>query len=372
MIAAGGRVWFHRRIWHVVLLAGGMAATGTLPTAAQEKARRGSSVAVRAASNMTLHRSDDPEGAPRAEPTPASLALLRKVESYVRAGNVTAARNAAQRIPEPEWRDSALSIIASSQATQKDFAGAKQTVQAMRYPLHRTHTLTFIAGTEEMHSFRAEARQTRAAARKIALSISHVPTRDAALSRLSDAYLRSGDLTTAKQLAVRIHEPRRRFLPLARIARRMAETGNLAGAKKTIVQAREAAGRGKPGYARDTFLKEAFFVETRVGDLDGAVQTAREMYDPFARTSTLAEVAVLVARTGSRAAARRAIQEALTAFPLIQYSYAKDSARLLLVRAQVSVGDIAEAKRTAAAMYDPQKKEQAQQEIARGRQGASR
>ena len=210
---------------------------------------------------------------------PRGIAFARLAQGLAEAGNPSAAREAAGRVPEMDLRIDALCSLGIEQARDGDAAGARATFADARSLVgeqaqkgRRANALHTIADSETQADLRDDARTTLAQA---LADLSHAP-----------AGTRAPDYIE---------------LALTQIA-----LDELQGARGTIELLLAEAQAAPNDEERDYARRLAGLAQAAMGDSDAAERTAARL-DPDGREAIYARIAVQRASAGDFPAADRAL-----------------------------------------------------------------
>jgi hypothetical protein len=185
------------------------------------------------------------------------------------AGQVEAARQTAQAIPDPDRRSTALLAIAEAQARAGQVEAALQTAQAIENPGRRSWALRTIADMQ------AEAGQVEAA-RQTAQAIPDLDRRSTALLAIAEAQARAGQVEAALPAARAIADPYWRCRALQDIVEGLVASGNDAHAAQGILQEAVQTLNAVPHEWRRTELLESIAcLQVSIGVPDQAMTTTR-------------------------------------------------------------------------------------------------
>ncbi len=239
---------------------------------------------------------------------------------------LSAAKEAAGQIRDPEARSLESSHIGELQAHVGELEAARTTLEEIGEPADRASLLRAIA-IAQCAAGRLEA------ARAVAGEIDEDWSREEALLLMAEDLCRRGDAAAARRIAGELEDPDLRARAWRAIAAAEAQGGHLEQAMST------ARGIEDPAWAAASWSDIAL-AQAVAGDLAQGLETARGIEDPEWRWIALAELAGEHARRGNLAAADETMRE-------IEGPQYREEALARVVQARAEKGDLDGALRAA-------------------------
>lgn len=166
-------------------------------------------------------------------------------------------------------------------------------------------------------------------------SIHHV----GAVRALAAALAKTGNLSGASSLISQLESDDSIAQTHVAIALAQAAANNHPGARQSILNARQSLSQPRPTPFAAVSRRDIAAAQAKIGDLQGALDTAREIPDPFYKGHALAQIAAAQISTADLTAAQKTITE-------ITDAYGKSLALASLAAAQARAGNTSLARET--------------------------
>ncbi|HZF25573.1 MAG TPA: hypothetical protein VEZ88_04880 [Steroidobacteraceae bacterium] len=276
------------------------------------------------------------------------LALRDVGLQWARFGEVDAALDAANAIDASDLRAAVLNAVIGAQIAAGDFSAAKGTAQRLPSASAAEQALRRIAQVQARHNQLSDARATVAEIEDDSIRTIAAADVAAALADIGNA----DSIERALGMARSIHGKYERDAALVYIALIQAQSRDLVGAIKTLERVKDPASRAL-GFGRlSTMRSAADDPENAEALLKRALADVRKARPNRARTLALCEIAVAQISRGQKDAARALLQEALQVDSKARVANADVLGLEAIARLQARAGDIAGASATAAQVTD--------------------
>jgi tetratricopeptide (TPR) repeat protein len=282
------------------------------------------------------------------------MALFDIALAQASSGDFAGAVQTSSPIQDSNNRDQLLGFIAKQQATAGDVAAASKLARSIKTASYRAEALAHIATIHKERGQADEAvRGTQEAVRTASESTEDTGTssltacasdepqepRDAALQRVAETLITSGDIAGALQSLGQMTGTMARENTLVYIAEAQAESGDLAGAQASVAAIKRDSCKAAAanGVARGLFDE---------GNVSAAIAFANANPIPIEKTSSLTYIGDQLTKKQQFNAALEVLRTALKASELISDEDERVSAMEGIAEAQVRAGGPGEATQT--------------------------
>jgi tetratricopeptide (TPR) repeat protein len=247
------------------------------------------------------------------------------------------ARDAAERVQDPDYRAHRLGDIAACQTEIGDSKAALELVNGLP-EIHRDSALRYVSEAQAKIGALDSAAETAAMIRQPIY-------RGEAFQRIATAYAERPDFASAQRIASGISEPSAQARAWATIAVRQLRAGDRPAAEETLSRATKTTAQipfdpAEPNDHKAAMMAEIAGVQAEFGNIAGARQTAQEITEAPWQDLAWGNIATAQSNRGD-------IQAALRAADSIQVSYYRGQAVSAIVAALGQSGDLAAARKLA-------------------------
>lgn len=280
----------------------------------------------------------------------------RSGELAAEAGDLASALAIASQENEPFDKCTLLTCVVNKQLERSDFNSAIETADAMNDLSWKARTLAAIAQAQQKTDA-AAARDTSRLALDAAATLS-VSSRTHIMTLIGMVNARAGAVSEAKEIleaAAALAESEEdlywRWTMLVQVAVAQIEIDDTAGANATLnsgvkhaIFVKDPGSRCRAQTAFAELQLKMGSTEDAKATLAAATQSAEVTTSAAEKGPALVQITELWIKAGASASARTSVAEVLKAASLMDADYKKEEVLGLLVKAQLELGDIADAQ----------------------------
>ena len=293
------------------------------------------------------------EDVPRRDRT---LRRIAKAQVYV--GFILGALKTIERMNETSTKWWVLEELAKLRAKAEDIEGALRIIKKIAAEDHRFHALKDLAETQAKAGNMPQALQV---IKQIDDTKRRIIAMEGVINAQADARDEAeveADFVDVIQFAKRIRDAYWRGRVLRAIAKAQAKAGSEAAATAALVDAIQAVDELQQYKA--VAWSDIASVQAAIGDIAGALQTAKRIDRSYERNWALVAIAEAQAKTGN------VVQSLETVGQIHDASHVRVVALKYIANVQASAGDVIGALRTVEKIYPSSKRDQILSDMVKG------